>query len=223
MASKRVQARTRSAFPHCSGAKLLLRACVYQPVATMLSVQDLAHLCAATPHLRLVAADLVRAAMEAQHGLIIPNAQLDDLRALEDVPERCTIDCHMPGARRVRRGSPLSRTFVGSNRRITTEAQSPPACGDAWSVRVELKKGTYSLEMDGWQNPSHGLLTVFCDGVLVGTFDWSGSRTRRLTHTAILNVRWTGSHQILAATTGSNAELCRQRRYWMCLRSFSVG
>eukprot|EP00973_Karenia_brevis_P076942 10684950-Karenia_brevis.AAC.1 len=160
--------------------------------------------------------------MQEQHGLVVAGCALGDLRALEDTLTECNIDCRRQGKRKVRQGSALRETFVGSDAHLSTQAQSPPACGDSWFVRVELKRGRYSLELDGWQNPSHGVLTLFFDGVLVGEFDWSGLRTERRSHGSELHVRWTGVHYIFGRTDRSNAVLSRKRRYWICLRSLSI-
>lgn len=205
-----------------AGDAFFLRTEVSLTLATMLSAQNLACLCAASTRLRRAAQDLVRAAMEEQHGFVVAGCGLGDLRVLEDAPRACEIDCRRQGSRAVRRGNALCEIFVGSFMHLATQAQSPPARGDAWSVRIELKRGRYSLKLDGWRNPSHGVLSLFLNGLPVGNFDWSGTRTKRCVHAIELHVHWTGVHEIIASTDRSNAARCRRRRYWMCLRRLSI-
>lgn len=212
----------RLAYYYLAGGCFFLRSGVSQPLAAMLSVQDLARLCATCPQLRHAAQDLAHAAMQAQHGLSVVRCTLGDLRVLEDTPLGCEIDFSQPRTRQVRQGNALSEVCVGSSPWLVAQAQCPPKCGDAWSARVELKRGRYSLELHGWQNPSHGVLSLFLDGLPLGDFDWSGPCTRRCAHVVELHVRWTGAHHILARTNRSNAALCRRRRHWICLRHLSI-
>ena len=111
--------------------------------------------------------------------------------------------------------------MVGSLAHLVTEAQNPPACGDEWSLDVELKKGTYSLEISGWRNPAHGVLDMFLDGVRVtptNGFDWCSPRTvEHVYRAAGINVSWTGVHHVLGRCSRSKAEPSRRSRYWMCL------
>jgi hypothetical protein len=201
---------------------LILCAGVLQPLSACLSVQDLARLCACRVQLHHATQDLVRTAMREQHGFVVSGCALGDLRALEDAPMRCEINCRRHEVRKVRQGSALRKIFVGSAAHLATQAQCPPACGDAWSARIELKRGQYNLELEGWLNPSHGVLSLFLDGSPLADFDWSSPRTQRCTHATQLHVRWTGVHCILARTDRSNAALSRKRRFWMCLRNICI-
>ncbi len=197
----------------------LLQPAVSDHALALLCARDLARLCATTTQYRRVAAGLVRAAMKAHHGMV--GGALADLHALESIPSVSSVNLRRVGARTVERGSAFCRTLVGSIAHLVALAQNPPACGDEWSLDVELKKGTYSLEIYGWRNPAHGVLDLYLDGVTVteaGGFDWCGPRTtEHVCRATGIAVRWTGIHRLVGRTCRSNAEPGRRTRYWMCL------
>ena len=101
----------------------------------------------------------MRKAIKEQHGVITNECSLAGLRALETIPNECTIDCRQKDTRTVERGSGLCTILVGSLENLATSAQDSPAFGDAWSVQVELRKGVYALEVESWSNPAHGVIT----------------------------------------------------------------
>jgi len=192
-------------------------------VAAMLRSRDVALLCATSSRHRRAAASLVRMAVRAQHG--VDGATIADMRALENIPSSSYVDLRAPGSLTVERGSAFGITYVGSLPLVVTQAQSPPACGDEWSLSVMLRRGRYTLEVRGWLNPFHGILDLFLDGVRVtpaGGFDWCGPRTaRHFFRTAAIDVKWSGEHRLVGLTSQSNAEPYRSRMYWMCVRSLS--
>ncbi len=198
----------------------LLQPAVSDHALALLRARDLARLCATSTQYRRAAAGLVRTAMKVHHGLGIVGGTLADLNALESIPSVSSVNLKRVGARTVERGNAFCRTLVGSLAHLVTEAQNPPACDDAWSLDVRLKKGKYSLEISGWQNPAHGILDLFVDGVRVtpdAGFDWCGPRTtEHVCRATGITVRWTGTHHVLGRTSRSNAEP-RRTRHWMCL------
>ena len=202
-------------------ADFLLLPVVSEHAMVMLSARDIARLCVTSSRFHRASACLVRGAMEAQHALVIVGGTIGDLRALENTPSACSVDLRHVDARRVEHGSVFCRIYVGRCAHLVTEAQDPPAGGDSWSLRVELKKGNYSLSVFGWRNPAHGILDLFCDGVRVtpaSGFDWCGPHTAcHVFRTAAIHVKWTGTHHLIGTTSRTNADGRRRTRYWMCL------
>ena len=190
-----------------------------------LSASELASLGATSRTMRHAAADFTRTAMVAQHGLIVSGGTLPDLRTLETMPARCSIDLRRRGGRRVVRGSPIRSTCVGGYDAILTQAQLPPAQGDAWEHGVPLRKGMYTMIISGWCNPSHGLLDLWLCGFRITPpdgLDWCGERTTKQKCRAPgIRIPWTGIHRLLARVDRSNADPLRDNGFWMCLRHIS--
>ena len=198
----------------------LLRPAVSQHMPEMMTSRDIARLCSTTSAFRRAAADLVRVAMGAQHGVYGDN--IEDLRSVENIPAACKVDLRRAGARTVERGRPFCNVYVGSLPHMVTQAQSP-ACGDEWSLAVPLRRGRYKLVCRGWLNPAHGILDLSLDGERAtpsGGFDWSGPRTVPHLFKAELDVAWSGVHRLVGRTSRTNAD--RPRRFWICLRSLSL-
>ena len=133
-------------------------------LAELLPAVELARICSVSTRFYRHAAALARAAIRAQHGLVVPDASLAEMHALDSVQEAQSFDMREQGTRRVLRGSPLCTTYVGSYRDKATLAQIPPASGDAWSIDCPLRRGAYLMTLDGWENPAHGALDIFLDG-----------------------------------------------------------
>ena len=144
---------------------------------------------------------LVQKAIKEHHGVITNECTLADLRALETIPNECTIDCRQKDTRTVERGSAFFTILVGCLENLATEAQDPPACGDEWSVQVELRKGVYALEVESWSNPAHGVLDLFLNGMRVtpvNGFDFYGRRTaKHICRVAGIRVAQTAVHRLV--------------------------
>ena len=158
----------------------LLLPAYQQHGADMMTARDIAHISMASTRHRRSAADYTRAAMERQHGvrLLDDGATAADLYAMERVPDQTTIYLRRRDAVLAERGSAFATCYVGGHKDLVTLAQTPPACGDAWSTHLCLKRGRYVLESKGWLNPAHGILDISHDGTQVGAgLDWCGART----------------------------------------------
>jgi hypothetical protein len=192
--------------------------------AALLPARDLARVCATSSQHRGHSAALAQAALDAQHGLALRrrNATLAEIHSLDSVPDTMTIDVRDPASRTVRRGNPLSTTFVGSHEDKVTLAQLPPTEGDTWSVDLTLRCGMYLLALDGWENPAHGILHLWLDGRLAGEIDWRCKRTREHSHSLTVGVPWTGVHQLTARCERSSADADRPTRHWICLKSLRL-
>ena len=187
--------------------------------AALLPARDLACLCATSSQHWRHAAAVAHAAMDAQHGLTLrENATLADMHSLDGVPDTLSIDFREHGSRLVRKGNPLSTTYVGSYKDKVTLAQLPPAAGDTWSVDLALRCGVYQLALDGWENPAHGILHLWLDGRLAGEIDWFCKRTRERSHSITVGMPWTGVHQLTAICERSSADADRPTRHWICLK-----
>ena len=125
---------TRPASSHRTrGGRILLQPFVREPIAELLPARDLARLCAVSRRHHDHAAALALVATHAHHGLALrENATLADMHSLDGVPDTLSVDLREHGSRLVRKGSPLSTTYVGSYKDKVTLAQLPPAAGDTW-------------------------------------------------------------------------------------------
>ena len=141
-------------------------------LAEVLPALGLARLCSASTRFYSQAAALAFASARAQHGLMIPDASLAEMHALDSVQEAQSFDMREQGTRRVLRGSPLCTTYVGSYRDKITLPQIPPASGDAWSIDCPLRRGAYLMTLDGWENLAQGVLDIFLDGRCIARIDW---------------------------------------------------
>ena len=71
--------------------------------------------------------------------------------------------------------------------------------------------------LEGWGNPAHGILDLFLDGRRIGSTDWFDDYTRERSRSIVVDVRWTGPHQLVGKCNGSNADEDRLTRHWICL------
>ena len=184
-----------------------------------MSAEDLARLSQASPFLHFAATTAAHSLCADRHG-IFASAPLAQLRALEYVPDKQTIRFREAGAVRVERGAVFERTFVGGLKRLVTLAQTP-ACGDAWWTETQLRKGRYSLVLNGWSNPSHGILDLYLDNVRTTPpegFDFYGSHTTDEAYEVFIDVPWSGVHRLRGIVQRCNADPQRPKRFWMCLR-----
>ena len=147
-------------------------------LAELLPAVELARICSVSTRFYRHAATLAFASVRAQHGLMIPDASLAEMHALDSVQEAQSFDMRKQGTRRVLRGSPLCTTYVGSYRDKITLAQIPPASADAWSIDCSLRRGAYLMTLEGRGNPAHGILDLFLDGQRIGSVDWFDDYTR---------------------------------------------
>ena len=201
------------------GDNILLQTFFMEFAAQLLPARDLARVCALSSQHRGHAAALANAALDAQHGLALrENATLADMHIFDGVPDAASIDLREYGTRRVRKGNPLSTTYVGSYKDKVTLAQLPPAAGDTWSIDLTLRCGVYQLALDGWANPAHGILHLWLNGRLVGEMNWLHKRTRERCHSVTVVVPWTGAHQLTARCERSSADMDRPTRHWVCLK-----
>ena len=187
-------------------------------LAELLPAVELARICSVSTRFYRHAATLAFASVRAQHGLMIPDASLAEMHALDSVQEAQSFDMRKQGTRRVLRGSPLCTTYVGSYRDKVTLAQIPPAPGDMWSIACPLRRGAYLMTLDGWENPAHGVLDIFLDGRCIARIDWFNDYTTERSRSIDFAVRWTGLHQVVGRYSQTNADAGRPTRHWICLR-----
>ena len=186
-------------------------------LAELLPAVELARICSVSTRFYRHAATLAFASVRAQHGLMIPDASLAEMHALDSVQEAQSFDMRKQGTRRVLRGSPLCTTYVGSYRGWVTLAQIPPAPGDVWCIDCPLRRGAYLMTLDGWENPAHGVLDIFLDGRCIARIDWFNDYTTERSRSIDFAVRWTGLHQLVARCSQTNADADRPTRHWICL------
>ena len=191
-------------------------------LAELLPAVELARICSVSTRFYRHAATLAFASVRAQHGLMIPDASLAEMHALDSVQEAQSFDMRKQGTRRVLRGSPLCTTYVGSYRDKVTLAQIPPAPGDMWSIDCPLRRGAYLLTLDGWENPAHGVLDIFLDGRCIARIDWFNDYTTERSRSIDFAVRWTGLHQLVGRCSETNADEDRPTRHWVCLSGVRV-
>ena len=165
-------------------------------------------------------------AARTHHGTA--SSALAELRALEQIPDRMSIDLRRRSSstcgRRVLFGNPLGEICVGGWDAVLTQSHYPPARGDAWEVDVPLQRGAYAVKICGWSNPSHGVLDLWLDDVCISPLglDWCGERTAKQTCRASgIRIPSTGAHKLLARVDRSNANPLRENGFWMCLRRIS--
>ena len=187
--------------------KLLARQGFAVSLAPMLGARELARLMGTCSSSSASASNMIIAAMEEQHGLILKRSHaLGDLRALEHTPTSCQI------AYRRQQGHICH--FL---------ARWPKPVQYAWRVPMELKRGSYALRLTGWKDPNHGKLCLLLNGVYVDSSDWNGARVCEHSHVVPLQIHWTGTHQVLILTDQSNVRLRnRRRRYYMCIHTVSI-
>ena len=186
-------------------------------LAELLPAVELARICSVSTRFYRHAATLAFASVRAQHGLMIPDASLAEMHALDSVQEAQSFDMRKQGTRRVLRGSPLCTTYVGSYKNTVTLAQIPPAPGDVWCIDCPLRRGAYLMTLDGWENPAHGVLDIFLDGRCLARIDWFNDYTTERSRSIHFAVRWTGLHQLVGRCSQSNADEDRPTRHWICL------
>ena len=117
--------------------------------AELLPAVELARICSVSTRFYRHAAALARAAIRAQHGLMVPDASLAEMHTFDSLPAALTFDLRARAAR-VLRGSPMRTTYVGSYKDKVTLAQIPPASGDAWCIDCSLRRGAYLMTLEGW-------------------------------------------------------------------------
>ena len=117
-------------------------------LAELLPAVELARICSVSTRFYRHAAALARAAIRAQHGLMVPDASLAEMHTFDSLPAALTFD--RARAARVLRGSPMCTTYVGSYKDKVTLAQNPPASGDAWCIDCSLRRGAYLMTLEGW-------------------------------------------------------------------------
>ena len=186
-------------------------------LAELLPAVELARICSVSTRFYRHAATLAFASVRAQHGLMIPDASLAEMHALDSVQEAQSFDMRKQGTRRVLRGSPLCTTYVGSYMDRVTLAQIPPAPGDVWCIDCPLRRGAYLMTLDGWENPAHGVLDIFLDGRCIARIDWFNDYTTERSRSIDFAVRWTGLHQVVGRCSQTNADAGRPTRHWICL------
>ena len=71
--------------------------------------------------------------------------------------------------------------------------------------------------LDGWENPTHGVLDIFLDGRCIARIDWFNDYTKERSRSIDFAVRWTGLHQLVGRCSQSNADEDRPTRHWICL------
>ena len=74
-----------------------------------------------------------------------------------------------------------------------------------------------AVDLARFSSPAHGILDLFLDGRRIGTVDWFADYTRERSRSIVIDVRWTGVHQLVGRCCGSNADEVRPTRHWMCL------
>ena len=185
--------------------KFLVRSGMAKKLAPMLSVQDLARLCAACPSLQRLAQEFILAAMKEQHGLVLTCcSRLGALRVLQDCPTSCSLNFRRPATH-----------FVIKRQNA--------ACEYARRADVRLRRGRYFLKLHGWRNPIHGKLTLFLDGSLLNVCNFNGPRMECHTQSMELEILWTGTHQVLVVADQSNAfNVARHRKYSLGVHSIGI-
>ena len=191
-------------------------------LAELLPAVELARICSVSTRFYRHAATLAFASVRAQHGLMIPDASLAEMHALDSVQEAQSFDMRKQGTRRVLRGSPLCTTYVGSYKNTVTLAQIPPAPGDVWCIDCPLRRGAYLMTLDGWENPAHGVLDILLDGRCIAMIDWFNDYTTERSRSIDFAVRWTGLHQLVGRCSETNADEDRPTRHWICLSGVRV-
>ena len=189
-----------------------------EPLAELLPAVDLARFSSASTRFYSQAAALARAAIRAQHGLLIlDGGTMAEMHTMDCMPETLNFDLREERWRRVLSGNPLCTTYVGSYKNKVTLAQIPPAPGDSWLMDFNLRRGAYLMTLEGWGNPAHGILDLFLDGRRIGSVDWFDDYTRERSRSIDFDVRWTGAHQLVGRCSQSNADEDRPTRHWICL------
>ena len=94
-------------------------------LAELLPAVELARICSVSTRFYRHAAALARAAIRAQHGLMVPDASLAEMHTFDSLPAALTFDLRARAAR-VLRGSPMRTTYVGSYKDRLTLSQIPP-------------------------------------------------------------------------------------------------
>ncbi len=202
----------------------LLLPAYQQHGADMLTARDIAHISMASTRHKHSAPDYVSTAIAQQHGVrLLDGATAADLHAMERNPDETTIDLRRSDAVQADHGNPYATCYVGGHKDLVTLAQMPPACGDAWSAHVWLKRGRYVLECKGWRNPANGILDLSLDGLRVGAeLDWCGARTAEHSYVLKLFVKHTGPHVLTGRCCRSSAARNRRTRFWICLASICL-
>ena len=189
-----------------------------ESLAELLPAVDLARFSSASTRFYNQAAALARAAIRAQHGLmILDGGTMAEMHTMDCMPETLNFDLREERWRRVLSGNPLCTTYVGSYKNTVTLAQIPPAPGDVWCIDCPLRRGAYLMTLDGWENPAHGVLDIFLDGRCIARIDWFNDYTTERSRSIDFAVRWTGLHQVVGRCSQTNADAGRPTRHWICL------
>jgi hypothetical protein len=166
-----------------------------------------------------------------QHGVdAFSITNIGSLILLDTVPTACFFDfskpsflqdCHVKLVTGSRLAYPI---FVGSIPHVVTTAVNPPACGDAWTISVQLQRGRYRIKVSGWRNPFHGILDLWLDDVLVSGsagLDCYSPETAELHIFPLIEVEitWTGMHVWRFETSRCRTQ---SNQYWICLQEFSA-
>jgi hypothetical protein len=94
-------------------------------------------------------------------------------------------------------------------------SHTSPNINDSMDNGFVCLAGTYTLNVIGATNTSHGITTVYIDGVSIGTIDWySGSPVRNATKTISSVVLTNGYHKITFTVTSKNVSSSAYNWVW---------
>ena len=186
-------------------------------LAVYFTAADVLRFCSTCAHCASALSECVRMVLQASHNLT--GDSVAELTDAEACPTSFYEDFTRPGTRKVVQGAAFDNIDVGSFSHLVTQAQYPPAQGDAWSMELPLRRGAYRMVLFGFENPYHGTLNLYLDDQLATRtgINWRGRRTKEKCFSLRVTVDRTGWHLLFAKTTGGSDRYC-----WMCLTDISL-